>query len=84
VEFVGTDLSLGFFDFVQLIIIPPLITCALHARQATGMAKNSTCDIQGGTALASFRNTVNAKTHIAVARKSQQFPRISAHLLMAD
>jgi hypothetical protein len=40
--------------------------------------------IGGGTALTSFRNIVNMKTPISVARKAQQFPRISTHLMMAE
>jgi hypothetical protein len=34
--------------------------------------------------LTSFKNIVNMKTPIAVKRKAQQFPRISAHLMMAE
>jgi hypothetical protein len=33
--------------------------------------RDSTCDIEGGASLTSFRNTVNTKRRIAVARKAQ-------------
>jgi hypothetical protein len=36
--------------------------------------RDNTCGTGGATALSSFRNTVNTKTRIAVARKAQQFP----------
>jgi hypothetical protein len=39
--------------------------------------KDNTCGIEGGTALTSCRNA-------AVARKTQQFLRISTHLMMAE
>jgi hypothetical protein len=39
--------------------------------------------MDGGTALTLFRNTAHTKTPIAAARKAQQFPQISIHLMMA-
>jgi hypothetical protein len=36
--------------------------------------KDNTCGIEGGTTMSSFRNNLNMKTPIAVARKAQQFP----------
>jgi hypothetical protein len=36
--------------------------------------KDSTCGIEGGTTLTSFKNIVNMKTPIPVAQKAQQFP----------
>jgi hypothetical protein len=46
--------------------------------------KDNTYGIEGETTLTSFKNIINMKTPIAVARKAQQFPRISAHLKMPD
>jgi hypothetical protein len=39
-----------------------------HAKKA------NKCGIEGGTTLTSFRNLINTKTPITVARKAQQFP----------
>jgi hypothetical protein len=36
------------------------------------------------TTMTSFKNNVNINTTIAVARKAQQFPPISANLMMAE
>jgi hypothetical protein len=44
----------------------------------------NTCGTEGETTLTSFRNTVNTKTRIAVARKAEQLPPISAHLMIAE
>jgi hypothetical protein len=34
--------------------------------------------------MTSFENTINTETRIALARKTQQFPRISTHLMMTE
>jgi hypothetical protein len=44
--------------------------------------RDNTCGI-GVDTLTSFKNTINMKTRIAVARKAQKFLRISTHLMMA-
>jgi hypothetical protein len=36
--------------------------------------KDNTSGIEGGTTLTSFRNILNMKTPVAVAKKAQQFP----------
>jgi hypothetical protein len=46
--------------------------------------KDNTCDIEGETTLTSFKNMVNMKTSIALLQKTQQFPQISVHLVMAE
>jgi hypothetical protein len=46
--------------------------------------RDNTYGAEGGTILTPFKNIVNATAPIAVARKAQQFPRISSHLMMAE
>jgi hypothetical protein len=40
--------------------------------------------IEEETTLTSFKNAVNTEAPITVARKAQQFPRISRHLRIAE
>jgi hypothetical protein len=49
-----------------------------HAR------KDSTCGIDGATALTSFREFISTKTPIAEARKALQFHRVSTPLMMVE
>jgi hypothetical protein len=46
--------------------------------------RDNTCGIEGGYTPTSFRNIMNMKTAIAVAKKPRQFPRISTHLKKAE
>jgi hypothetical protein len=39
--------------------------------------RDNTCGTEGATALTSFKNNVNTKTQVALARKTQQFLPIS-------
>jgi hypothetical protein len=36
--------------------------------------KDNICGLEGGTASTSFRNVINMKATVALARKAQQFP----------
>jgi hypothetical protein len=67
------------YVFVCLLLL--LFFFAAH--YAT-MLRFTASDIEGGTTLISYRNTVNTEIRIAVARKAQQFPRISTHLMMVE
>jgi hypothetical protein len=46
--------------------------------------RDSTCGIEGESSLTSIRKVLIPNTRIAVARKTQQVPRISTHLMMAE